>query len=304
MNYEIAIFSYNRGPYLRNCVESVLKHCPGIKFTVYDDGSDEPELVDYLQSLGDKVRNMQFASTDRHGGFYTNMQAALDEATADFLVLLQDDVQVLRDITTQDIAAWRDYFTAHQACAFLSPTFMKGMRRKDFLRYYQPDASERLYHWIEDPAQPSKDGPVPHYYMDICVLDVSKLRAAGWKFQNSELMNGQQASSLFAHGMPQLADPFVFYVPEEPVFRGRIKSKGSKMAERLAGNTVKLFVSMTPEEVYAMRQRALSVYPFAEDFIQTKDPDVKRPYRFNVYRSHWVTRLINKVEKLFHNPND
>jgi GT2 family glycosyltransferase len=41
---EIAIFSYNRGAYLENCVNSVLRNMPGVHFNVYDDGSDDPPL--------------------------------------------------------------------------------------------------------------------------------------------------------------------------------------------------------------------------------------------------------------------
>lgn len=299
MNYHIAIFSYNRGPYLRNCIESVQRHCPGVPFTVYDDGSNEPELVAYLQSLGQAVRHMQAASHDRHGGFYTNMQAALDEAKADCLLLLQDDVQVVRDVTQQDVESWQHYWSQHPDCAFFSPVFMKGGRRADFLKYYQPHTTDRVYHWVEDPVHPSKDGPVPRYYMDVCLLNVQRLRQVGWRYQPSEFLNGQQAGQFFEHGMPQLADPFVFYVPEEPVYRSRVKTKGTQMAERLAGNAVKRFISMSVSDVQALRQRPMAAYPFAEDFIHTQDPSVQRPYRFNVYRTHWLARLVNKVEKLW-----
>ena len=67
----------------------------------------------------------------------------------------------------------------------------------------------------------------------------------------------------------------------------------------LAGNAVKCFVGMSPSEVERMRERSTSTYPFAEDFVQTQDPTVQRPYRFNVYRTHWLARLVNKLEKLF-----
>lgn len=299
MNYQIAIFSFNRGPYLRNCIESVQKHCPGVPFTVYDDGSDEPELVEYLNSLGALVRHMQAANTSRHGGFYTNMQTALDEASTDALLLLQDDVQVVRDVTESDVQAWSAYWENYPDCAFLNPVFMKGVRRTDFLRYYKPDPQDRVYHWVEDAANPSKDGPVPRFYMDVCLLNTERLKSVGWRYHSSEFLNGEQAGYHFSHGMPQLPEPLVFYVPEEPVYRERVKTKGTALAERLAGQTVKRFVSMSTAEAERFRTRDLSVYPFAEDFIRTEDPNVQRPFRFNVYRTHWLARLVNKLEKLW-----
>jgi hypothetical protein len=131
------------------------------------------------------------------------------------------------------------------------------------------------------------------------LLQVQRLRDVQWRYHTSEWLNGQQAAQHFPHGMAQLADPMVFYVPEEPVYRGRVKTKGTQMAERLAGNAVKRFVGMSPSEVERMRERSTSTYPFAEDFVQTQDPTVQRPYRFNVYRTHWLARVVNKLEKLF-----
>ena len=41
--FEVAIFSYNRGEYLKNCVESVRRNIPDATIRVYDDCSDDPE---------------------------------------------------------------------------------------------------------------------------------------------------------------------------------------------------------------------------------------------------------------------
>lgn len=299
MNYHVVIFSYNRGPYLKNCVDSVIKHCNNIPFTIYDDGSDDPQLLSYLKSLGSAVTHKKNTEFSRHGGFYENMQAALNEIDAEILILLQDDTQIVRDISELDFNFWKNYFLNYPDCAFLNPVFMKGLRRKDFLRYYQPNHRDRVYRWVEDFLNPSKDGPVPSFYMDICIVNAKKLRDIGWVYQSSEYLNGLQAQKFFNHGMPQLPDPFVFYVPEEPVYRSRLKTKGTQLAQKLSGNSVKSFISMTPREVNLMRDRNLSIYPFAEDFIFTKDPKVKKPYRFNIYRVHWLARLVNKIEMLW-----
>jgi len=57
-NLEIAIFSYNRGAYLENCVTSVVRNMPGFPYLVYDDGSDESSTLSYLHRLGNQVRHM------------------------------------------------------------------------------------------------------------------------------------------------------------------------------------------------------------------------------------------------------
>lgn len=293
----VAIFSYNRGPYLRNCVDSVRRHLPGVKCTVYDDGSTDPHTQAVLKDLGKNVRHMNTATSDRHGGFYRNMQAALDESQTPYLILLQDDLQVVRTLDAIDLKAFNAWFQSRENIAFLSPVFLKGGRRKDFLNYYYPDTHERLYHWRDIAGQVSKDGPVPKFYTDVCVLCVDRLRRIGWQFSKTELANGEQAAHHFDE-MPQMADPFVFYVPEEPVYRGRVMTLGSKIATKMAGDSVKTFLDLTPVELMYMRKRSLAMYPFAEDFINTADPKVHRPYRFNVYRTRLLPRLLNKFEKL------
>ena len=99
---------------------------------------------------------------------------------------------------------------------------MKGGRRADFLKYYQPDPNERVYHWVEDPLQPSKDGPVSRYYMDVCLLNVQRLRDVQWCYHTSEWLNGQQAAQHFPHGMANLfayraTDPSNMFSAQDPI---------------------------------------------------------------------------------------
>lgn len=288
----IAIFSYNRGAYLKNCVDSVQRNMPGIGWTVYDDGSDEPETVAYLQSLGERVLHMKSAGEDRHGGYYNNMQAALEASTGDYLLMLQDDLQVVRPFAQEDLSRIHRVFDQVSTTAFLSPLFLKGSKRAYFQQRYQPDAELRCYRWSADPAE---TGKVPQKYADIAVLHVARLRQSGWQFAGSEEGNGALADRLFGD-MVQAAEPWVFYVPEEPAYRGRVLTFGAKLAVKMSGNTVKSFQDMTAQASLAFAQRDLSVYPFAEDFVDTVDPTVRKPYKFNAYRTRWLPLILNKLE--------
>ncbi len=291
---DVAIFSYNRGAYLKNCVDSLQRNLPGVRFTVYDDGSDEPDTVAYLQSLGDHVRHMKSAGEDRHGGYYNNMQAALEGTQADYLLMLQDDLQVVRPFAQEDLSKVHRIFEQSPTTVFLSPLFMKGSKRAYFQQRYQADAELRCYRWTADPQETDK---VPQKYADIAVLHVARLRQSGWQFAASEQANGALADQLFGD-MVQVAEPWVFYVPEEPAYRGRVLTLGAKLAVRMAGNQVKSFIDMSPQASQAFAQRDLSVYPFAEDFVDTVDPAVRKPYKFNAYRTRWLPLILNKLELL------
>ena len=291
---DIAIFSYNRGAYLKNCVDSLLRNWPSAHFTVYDDGSDEPQTVAYLQSLGERVCHMKSASDDRHGGYYNNMQSALAATRADYLLMLQDDLQIVRPFGPQDLSSIHAVFEHRPDVAFLSPLFMKGSKRAYFQQRYQPDAGLRCYRWAADPLE---TGKVPQKYADIAVLHVARLRRIGWQFAASEEANGNLADRLLGD-MVQAAEPWVFYVPEEPAYRGRVLTLGAKLAARMSGNQVKSFKDMSPQAAEAFAHRDLSVYPFAEDFLDTVDPTVRKPYKFNAYRTRWLPLILNKLELL------
>lgn len=291
---DVAIFSYNRGDYLKNCVESLQRNLPGVRFTVFDDGSDEPGTVAYLQSLGEHVRHMKSAGDDRHGGYYNNMQAALDATQADYLLMLQDDLQVVRPFAQEDLFNIDQVFAQSPTTVFISPLFMKGSKRAYFQQRYQPDAGLRCYRWSADPQE---SGKVPQKYADIAVLHVARLRESGWRFAGSEEANGAMADQLFGD-MVQVAEPWVFYVPEEPAYRGRVLTLGAKLAVKMAGNQVKSFRDMSPQASAAFAQRNLNVYPFAEDFVDTVDPTVRKPYKFNAYRTRWLPLILNKLELL------
>jgi hypothetical protein len=169
---------------------------------------------------------------------------------------------------------------------------MKGSQRAYFQQRYQPDSGLRCYRWFADPEE---KGKVPQKYADIAVLHVGRLRQSGWRFDRSEEANGALADR-FLGDMVQVAEPWVFYVPEEPAYRGRVLTFGAKLAVKMSGNQVKSFKDMSQQTPSAFSQRALSAYPFAEDFVDTVDPAVRKTYKFNAYRTRWLPLILNKLE--------
>ena len=191
-----------------------------------------------------------------------------------------------------DLNKLQEIFEANPDLAFISPLFMKGSKRAYFQQRYQADQHLRCYRWLADPKESNK---VPQKYADIALLHVSRLRAKGWQFAASEADNGLLADQLWPD-MIQASEPWIFYVPEEPAYRGRLLTFGAKLAAKMAGNQVKTFRDMSPHESLAFAQRPLSVYPFAEDFVNTIDPNVRKPYKFNVYRTRLLPLILNKLE--------
>ena len=292
---EIAIFSYNRPAYLKNCVASVQRHLPQARLRVFDDNSDDPELIAYLATLpdGTVVQPDKQSGHARHGGLYPNMQRAFDSATARYLLMLQDDTQVVRELDQSDFDAIDTVFSEDPNCAFLAVTFLRGARETRYHRLLTPDTARGVYDTPALPDQPDYAKRIA--YFDISLWHVERLREAQWQVQNSEHDNVLQARAMFST-MPHLAAPFVFHVPEVPVYRHRTQTLAARLARRIVGTDPKRFVPMTGPEVAAMKARDLSHWPIAEDFLICVDPKVRRPFVYKDVKRHWWLALLSKLE--------
>ena len=67
------------------------------------------------------------------------------------------------------------------------------------------------------------------------------------------------------------------------------------LATKFFGDDVKAFRTMTPQQITRMKNRSLTVYPYAEDMLETISPSVRKPY---VYRIVDRNKLIKKLHKI------
>lgn len=291
----VAVFSFNRGGYLKNCLDSLARNLPFARVVVYDDGSTEAETLAVLAGAGEafSVRQMQSADRSRHGGLYPNMQAALDECETDLLFFLQDDMQLVRPVAPEEPTGWRALLAADPDRAFLYPCFLRGLREARHRRRLRPDAATRSY--ISDRGDAAVWAERSAYY-DVCIADVARLRAADWHFASSEHENLLAARARFAD-MPFLGDPIAFHCPEVPIFRNRSRTFAARLAARHVGTDVKAFLDMTPEQVADLKSRPLTDWPVAETYLTTKNPKVRRPFVYKDVKARWWLNLLHRAEK-------
>ena len=286
------IFSFNRGRFLMNCIQSIRALAPGCAVKVVDDHSEDAETLLALASLPADVEVMKPPPSVRgkHGRLYANMQYALDSATEDLAVFMQDDMQMVRPLTDADLKEIGRFFTTLPGAGFIYPCFLKGTRRKLEPRITQPLAGTRLYLREGIPGQKLSF----FHYMDICIAHVPRLRQHGWKFADTELGNDAQAKAHFER-MGLMADPFVMYLPDVPVYRGRRQTLSARLAAKIAGPAPKEFRPLTGDESAAFKARDTAILPFAEDFLECPGHKVKRPFQYSATR---VFRLLHSTHKL------
>lgn len=280
----VCVFSYNRAELLKNCVHSIQSNLPGCRLKVYDDNSDDQATQDYLDTLGEQVFFNKEPVNGSRGGLYKNMQQALDEVETEYILFLQDDTQVVRFVDVEDVKIITEFFSTYPKAAFISPCFLKGERRDKYKTTLIPGIAG-YFSSIHLPA-----------YNDVVIANVASLRAVHWQFLNDEKHNDTEARKHFSM-MMTMAHPFVMHVPESPVFRYKINT----LVGRIAANSIKpkYFKAMETEEVRTMRSRPLSQIPFAEDFLHTQNPTIKKPYVYVNVRAKSYIRILNKCELLF-----
>lgn len=292
--FTIAIFSFNRGGLLQNCVESCLSCFEGARIIVYDDDSDDLNTLEILQEFNAEkvdVRSTNYQKKRaRHGALYRNMQRALSDCTTPYLVFLQDDMQIVRRVehaTLETIASAFD----DPDIAFIRTQFFKQM---DVLRF-TPHFHEKSMEGLILPIGTYGECDIDHSYCDVMVADVEKLRNVDWSFQRLERGNQHLAKAHFKY-MPYLRKPFVFYCPEVPSYRDRKLYLASRIVQNQRQGQVIRYHTMTDKDTSRLENLHDGILPVAEDFLLPTVHDVKRPFVFQDYaRSNWL-QILYKIE--------
>lgn len=288
-----AIFSYNRGEFLENCVTSIERCAPGCGITVFDDHSDDEATQRALEAVGarhDVVRPPAAADAGKHGGLYANMQAALERFDADDEVcFLQDDMQLVRELGTADFDGFARYFDDHEGAAFIQPAFFKGCNRDSDTALTRFDPATGGY--VVD----RMDRSAGACYSDIHVMRPGVLRAAGWRYQNRESLNERQAREHFRQ-MMYLRCPFAAWLPHAPAWRGKTRTWALRRGEQLAACGLYPYRYLSDEENTRFFERSPGVLPFAEDFLRLVDAELPQPWIYHPLQGRRLLKHLNSAE--------
>ena len=293
MSLTVAVFSYNRGAYLQNCLASIERNMPFAKIVIYDDGSTDAATTAVLAKTRHPVYRPESADRSKHGGLYRNMQAALDSCDSDYLFFLQEDMQVTRAVSADDILSISRLFAADSNRAFVHPLFMKASKLRRFQRHLRPDPALRAY---LGPNRQAADWSNRIAYYDVCIAHIGRLRAAAWRFAGTEHANVLAARDHFSD-MPFLGDPFAFYCPEVPIFRNRGQSFAARLAARITGTDVKAFHDLDAEHRQRLLNRPISDWPIAETWLQPLSSKVRKPFVYKDVKARWWLNLLHKAEQ-------
>jgi len=296
MNFAVAVFSFNRGTHLRNCLHSIEQGWPGVSLHLVDDGSDDPEVAQVLAEYANRaqVERVDVLNKSKNGNLYRNMQRVYERLSDDtLLVCLQDDTQLTRTVTDADRAEIVDYLDANPGSAILSPAFQRGTISARALSDLQYDSAHHMYFF----NRPSPKVAGMHY-SDVAMFHVGRLRQAQWRFIEDEFANDKQARDLFGQ-MAYLPCPWAMWVPNAPAYRNRAKTLAWRLGERWSRSGLYPFELMASAKVDAMRVRDFEAdKPVADRFLTLAGGrELPHPWAYDPLKRWRILRRLNEFEE-------
>lgn len=285
------IFSFNRGHYLQNCIRSVERCMPESKIVVFDDNSDDPDTQQALREIKKTHTVIQPGHNSGHhlGGLYANMQSALDYCREEELIcFLQDDTQMVRPVTGEDIENIHSLFDRNPQLGFLHPCFIKAINLAKGATYCY-DESLNLY--FRNPTQRSSG----RYFSALLIARPASLLKVQWRFAPSEPANNRLAENHFIP-MGYLFAPFAMWLPEVPAYRGKKKTFALRLAEKKRRCGCYPFRILDPEAVDKLKSRDPSILPVAETFLSCDGTELPEPWAYSPFAGAPLIKMLNKLE--------
>lgn len=291
----IFVFSYNRGPFLDNCIRSIEECAPDCRLTVIDDGSDDRETRAVLERIGERHRVISKTADTGHklGGLYANMQAAYELAGEDELIcFLQDDTQMVRRLTAEDVRAFEQCFEREPKLGFISPAFVRGISLKHAAdRDFRFDQASDLWFWYP------KKRSTGTWFSALLIASTRRLRQVNWQFEVGESVNNRQAREVFCR-MGRLRAPFAMWLPNGRAYRGKQKSLALRFGEwrrRCGIYPLELMGAVDVEKLQAAEPPRL---PVAEEILQLRDGvRLKAPWTYDPMQGASLLKLLDRLER-------
>jgi len=290
----IFVFSYNRGPFLDNCIRSIEVCAPECRLTVIDDGSDDVETRAVLERIGERHRVLSKTADTGHklGGLYANMQAAYEAAGEDELIcFLQDDTQMVRRLTEEDIRGFQRCFEADPKLGFISPAFVRAISlKRPADRDFRFDERSGLWFWYP------KKRSTGTWFSALLIASTRRLREVNWHFDVGESVNNRKAAGLFCR-MGRLRAPFAMWLPNGRAYRGKQKSLALRYGEWRRRCGIYPLEFMAESEVGALRGAEPPRLPVAEALLRVRGGSLREPWSYDPMQGAPLLKLLDRLER-------
>lgn len=287
---EIFVFSYNRGEYLRNCLESLERHAPDLPATVVDDGSSDAATGKVLEEYADRMRIVSRDGTDSDvslGGLYANMNWAAHASDAELGLFMQEDMQLVRDITGKDHEHIARFFEHYPDAIEFHTCFTKSTTRISVNDGLTLDPDVPTY--FRETGRTRRG-----WHSDVGVFHLARMRERGIELRESETKNELYLQTVVSQ-MGLSPWPFMMWLPFPESVKFRRKGLLQRYAEWRAGSGLYPFKPMGADEVHKLFSRPLEEQPIAELYLTPAKPPPSDKWLYDNAAKYY--RLPKKVLK-------
>lgn len=258
----VCVFSHNRGSALDECLKSVVANAQGSKVAVFDDGSRDPTTLAVLDRWSKAISVFRNPKEEgwRIGGLHSNMNRAIEVAVsegAEYTLMLQDDMQIVRTILPQDHSNFATYFAHNPTAVELSVSFWPFDRRGSGLNWHLDESGV---------ASLSKHEKYQAGYSDTGLFHVGQFIHAWSRFEKGEWNNVLKARTL-GSVRALYRYPFTMFMPFPRTYRGGRRGPTTIFTEWLAGSGLHPFDPMTDIDVRGLFARSDPTPAVARDWL-------------------------------------
>jgi len=264
----IFLFSFNRGRFLKNCLQSIELAAPNSPVTIIDDDSDDPETLRILESAACQHDVIQphdrRLSESKTGGLYNNLNLAINlmrDRKNVRALFLQDDMQFVRRLTQKDIRIIDAYFAANPTAIQMQTCFIRREDEARFRERGRVDASATSL-IIPPDLQRGKDT-----FSAVGVFDASRVAERLGSFEAGEGRNNITARRA-GIVMGRAIFPFINWLPYPISHRDRSRGIAHGVMEWVGGAGYHPIAMMTADEEVDFLSRSPDVLPIAERFLR------------------------------------
>lgn len=292
-NIRVFVFSYNRGRYLKNCLDSLKRNAQEYPVTVIDDGSEDPDVWDALHDRRDVIDVVvnDVSGNSYLGGLYRNMQYAVDAYRDTTMALfIQDDQQVLRPLTKRDEERWETFFFANPDAHEIITTFPK----KDSIA----DTDGLIVDGINDLYWRDPEKSNRAFFTATGVLNIEKMRQDGWRFLPTEGENNIQAKEL-GYKLAMSPYPLMMWLPNAKSSKFRKKGIPHKFAEWYRKAGFYPYEQIGQETLNWLEKRPIHEIPYAQDVLKPAGFPKGQQWLFEDATKSvgWIHRRLKKKKK-------
>jgi glycosyltransferase involved in cell wall biosynthesis len=272
---ETFVFAHGRGRYLENCLRSLAAVAWPWPVTVFDDGSRDRASLRVLrqaESAGIRVERRAEQGRGIWGGLQANMARALELAVGPLVLFIQDDTQVVRRPSRDEVVRFRSFLADERNSPFLFPSFqMESWRAQDNPHLYRFEPDVRMWFRTADHRFAG--------FSDVTLFDVTRLRRSGWDPSFVEKEAAARAMEMYGP-MAITPYPFVAFLPYPHTPRRGFRYR-LKQPKRL--RTPAAIRVMTEVEAESFVHRDPNELAFASRYLQ-----LESRFRKQLIGSHWV----------------